>query len=156
VTRLLQRLDRLTEADPGYIYVIASSEVLSDQVLAFANRSLEADFSSVRWILQSAHVDLRDGFPAMLLEAKWVVVAEPVQTHLAPEEQQVVVVPAESFIRGRDIAAAFERVPGSFELEGGVAAEIYRRRRPIAADEVADLSDRLRAHYPDRPQVYQP
>ena len=156
VARLLHQLDRLTDGRPGYVYVLASSEVVSDQVLAFANRSLDADFSCVDRILQSAHVDLRDGFPAMLLEAEWVVLARPVQTHLDPDRQQVVVIPAECFLDGRGIARAFERVPVTFELEAGVSVDIYRRTRPIAPEEVADLSNRLRARYPDRPEVYQP
>lgn len=156
VVRLLHTLDRLQAEQPGWIYVLASSDVLSDQALAFANRSLGAEFAAAGRILQAAHVDLRDGFPAMLLEADWVVVGRPVQTHLAPESQQVVVVPAERFLEGRGIAAAFERVPAGFALEGGVSAEIYRRMRPIAPDELADLSDRLRARYPDRPHIWQP
>jgi hypothetical protein len=156
VTRLLHDLDRRVARDPGYVYVLASSEVVSDQVLAFANRSLGAEFSSLRWILQSAHVDLRDGFPALLLDADWVVTARPVQTHLDPNLQQVIVIPAECFVEHRGIARAFERSPGSFELEGGVVVELFRRVRPIAPEDVADLSDRLRARYPDRPRVYQP
>lgn len=154
--RLLYRLDRLTDSSPGYIYVVASSAVVSDQILAFANLSLGADFSSPRWILQAAHVDLRDGFPALLLEADWVVVARPVQTHLAPDLQQVVVIPAECFLQHRGLARAFEPMPDSFELEGGVMVEIFRRTRPINPEEVADLSERLRARYPDRPYVYRP
>jgi hypothetical protein len=156
VRQLLGRLDDEIRSRPGYVYVLANSPVLSDQVLAFANLSLEADFVSPTAILAAAHVDRRDGFPQMLLEARYVLVADPVQVHLGADQQQVVVLPAQSFLNNRDIAAAFRRLPGEYHLDGGVTVSLFERVRPISDAELAELSDRLRTAYPDRPDIYGP
>jgi hypothetical protein len=156
VQRLLERLDELTSRRPGYIYVLGCTGTLSEQTLAFANRSLETDYSSLGLILRSANVDRRDGFPAMLLEATYVVVPDPVQINMRPEDQQVVVLPTTSFLEGRDIAGAFRRLPGVFELENGVRVSVFEIVRPIGAQELGLLSDRLRRRYPDRPDIYLP
>jgi hypothetical protein len=156
VRGLLGRLDAEVRRRPGYIYVLGSSSVLSDQVLAFANLSLGSEFLSPSAVLSSAHVDRRDGFPRMLLEATYVVVAEPVQAHLGVDQQQVVVVPATSFLESRGIAAAFRRLPGEYHLDDDVTVSLFERVRPIRDDELAEMSDRLRASYPDRPDIYGP
>jgi len=156
VERLLELLDRLTTHRPGYVYVLGCSGTLSEQTLAFANRSLETDFSSPRLILRAANVDRRDGFPSTLLDASYVVVPDPVQINMRPEDQQVVVMPTHSFLEGRDIAQAFLRLPESFELEGGVKVSVFERERPNTREELEELSNRLRERYPERPDIYLP
>lgn len=156
VVRLMTELDEATTRRPGYIYVLGCTSVLSEQSLAFANRSLATEFSSPRWILQTAHVDRRDGFPDMLLESDYVVVPDPPQINLRPSEQQVVIVPTGSFLEGRDIANAYRRMPGEYVLDGGVRVAVFERVRPISGDEIAGLSARLRERYPDRPDIYAP
>jgi hypothetical protein len=124
--------------------------------LAFANLSLGTDFSSPRLILSSAHVDLRDGFPDMLLEASYVVVPDPVQWEMRAEDHQVVIIPTASFHERRNIALAFERLPESFLLRDGVEVAVFRRTRPVTSGEVEELSALLREKYPDRPAIYLP
>lgn len=156
VRRLLESLDRALASGPGPIYVLASSELLSDQILGFAPRSLGHPFESPRAILGSAHVDRRDGFPAGLLRARYVVVADPPQIHLRPEEQQVVLVPAASFAGGTDVALAFAPWTENFALDGGVTVRVYERTRSHTEDEVAALAARLEKAHPDLPSVYTP
>ena len=156
VERLLTFLDHMVSRGPARIYVLASSETLSDQVLAFADFSLGGDHSATRAILSAAHVDRRDGFPRGLLEAEVVLVGEPLQVHLRAEEQRVVTEPAESFLEGTDIAGAFRRLPEEFVLQGGVRVHIFVRQRPNTMQEIEALSERLRAAYPDRPEIYAP
>jgi MFS family permease len=156
VQRLLGFLDDRVALREGYIYVLGSTGTLSDQSLAFANRSLGTDFRSPPFILQSAHVDRRDGFPSMLLEATYVVVPQPAQTDMVAREQQVVVVPTDSFIRGENLARAFRRLPVEFLLEGDVRVWVFERERNITAGEVAELSASLRSVYPDRPDIWRP
>jgi hypothetical protein len=156
VQRLLGFLDEQVARREGYIYVLGSTGTLSDQSLAFANRSLGTAYRSPASILQSAHVDRRDGFPSMLLEATYVVVPEPVQTGIVAGEQQVVVIPTDSFVRGENIALAFRRLPVEVLLEGDVRVWVYERERDITADEVAELSALLRSAYPDRPDIWRP
>lgn len=156
VRRLLGDLDRLVAGRAGYIYVLGSGEVLSDQALAFANRSLGSAFSSPPLILASAHVDRRDGFPRGLLQADYVVVPDPPQLGLRPEEQQVVLLPTRSFLDRENVARAFRRLPRQFRLEGGVNVLLFERVRPIADSEVAELCAELRRAHPDLPRVWTP
>jgi len=156
VDRLLRFLDRRLQPEPGFIYVLASSETLSEQVLAFANLSLGTHYRSTRTILQSAHVDRRDGFPAGLLEASTVLVAEPIQFHLDPLDQQVVGIPATSLLDGENIGLAFQRLAPVFSLRDGVTVHVFARTRAPSEEEVEVLSGLLAAAYPDRPDVYLP
>ncbi len=156
VARLMTRLDSATALRPGYIYVLGCTSTVSEQTLAFANVSLATGFSSTRWILQSAHVDRRDGFPMMLLEADYVVVPDPPQVNLRPSEQQVVILPTLSFLEGTDIANAYRLMSGEYLLGDGVRVSVFERVRPIHPSEIAELSARLRERYPDRPDIFSP
>lgn len=156
VRRLLSDLDTVSRGRKGGIYVLSSSETLSDQVLAFANLSLGTSFRSPEKMLGAAHVDRRDGYPVGLLQADVVLVADPVQYHLRPEDQRTIGEPAMSFLNGTDIAQAFSRLPESFELDGGVTVTIHQRHRHNSQQEVAALSDRLQRAYPDQPEIYSP
>jgi len=156
VHRLLAFLDGQIARREGYVYVLGSTGTLSDQSLAFANRSLGTAFRSPALILQSAHVDRRDGFPRSLLEATYVVVPQPVQNDMAAREQQVLVVPTDSFVRGENVARAFRRLPVEFLLEGGVRVWVFERVRNVSSDEVAELSALLRSAYPERPDIWRP
>jgi hypothetical protein len=156
VRRLIGYLDRLGSREPGYIYVLGSTGTLSDQSLAFANLSLGSRYSSPQLILSSAHVDLRDGFPDMLLEASYAVVPNPAQWEMRAEDHQVMIIPTTGFHEGRNIARAFERLPESFRLRDGVEVSVYRRTRPSTVEEIGELSALLRERYPDRPEIYLP
>ena len=43
-----------------------------------------------------------------------------------------------------------------FDLDAGLRVSVYRKTRPILESEIAEMSDRLRALYPDRPDIYKP
>jgi len=155
VDRLLSFLDQKLEGS-ARVYVLASSRLLSDQVLGFSNLSLGTQHLAPQAILGAAHVDRRDGFPSALLTADIVLVADPVQVHLRAEDQMVIAVPAESFVEGRDIALAFRKLNDTFTLDGGVRVLVFERVREHEPGEVEALSTRLREAYPDRPEIYRP
>jgi len=155
--RMFSVLDRYFEQSDGRVYVLAASHTFSSDTLLNAAISLPVPFNSTdRVITQCSHVDKRDGFPRELLNAQFVLVATPVQYHLRPADQQVIGVPAESFLNQTDIGRAFEKLPESFVLENGARVLLFRRTRPIEPAEVAQLSERFRASYPDRPYIYRP
>ena len=157
LTELFRLLDSLeSETDEGKTFVVlASSPTLSPSMIDTAGRTFRRTSLADRQPLV-AEVDRRDGFPNALLQADYVVVADPPQTHLRPAEQQVIVQPALSFIHGTDIAQAFEPLPLTFQLENGVSVRIYKRQRANRASEIRQLADRLRAVHPDRPNIYTP
>jgi hypothetical protein len=155
--RMFSVLDRYFEKSDGRVYVLAASHTFSYDTLLNAAISLPVPFNSTdRVITHCPHVDKRDGFPRELLNAQFVLVATPVQYHLRPADQQVIGVPVESFLNQTDIGRAFEKLPESFVLENGARVLLFRRARPIEPAEVAQLSERFRASYPDRPYIYRP
>src|SRR5271157_320699 len=154
--RMLSVLDGYLQKSDGRVYVLASSVILNSEILQNASISLPLTFRSQdRVIARCSHVDKRDGFPKALLKAEFVIVTSPIQYHLRPADQQVIVIPAESFLNQTDIGKAFELLPESFLLENGTRTLLFRKKRPINPTEVAQLSERLRAAYPDRPFIYQ-
>jgi hypothetical protein len=155
VVRLIAYLDGVVRHDPGYIYVLGSGSTLSDHTIAYANLSLGSAYLCPQLVLGASHIDRRDGFPRMLLEARYVVLTSPLRL-ARPDEQRVVSEPAALFRSGSGFAAAFAPMPPVFALEDGVEARIWARTRPSTAAEIAELSQRLRCFYPDRPDIYQP
>ena len=140
----------------GMIYVLASSTTINSSAFLSLGRSLNEKLLTPNFVWYSNDADKRDGFPAKLLRAKYVIVAYPIQTEYDPAEQQVIVAPAHEFLEGSGIAAAFEKLPVQFILDGGVRVYIYERIREISSQEVGQLSDELRKAHPDRPYIYTP
>jgi hypothetical protein len=157
LTRMFSVLDGHLQESQGRLYVLGASDLYSLDTFINAPISLPVSFRSAdRVIPHCPHVDKRDGFPRELLNADLVAVATPIQYALRPSDQQVVGLPAESFLQHRDIGCAFEALPESFLLENGVKVLLFRKTRPIEAAEAAQLSERFRAAYPDRPDIYCP
>ncbi|PWB74132.1 MAG: hypothetical protein C3F15_08220 [Holophagae bacterium] len=156
VRRLLAHLDQRLAVAPGWVYVLAVRGPLTDTGLGFANLSLGTEFTSPGFVLSSAHVDRRDGFPDNLLQARYIVLPEPIQAPEPPVHARVAAEPARCLLDGEGIGRAFRRGREVFVFDGGVRASIWDLVRPLTADDVAVLSARLRAYYPDRPDIWQP
>ena len=84
-----------------------------------------------------------------------MVATDPPQIHLAAEDQQLILEPSRQLAEGVGIGAAFERLEGDYMLDGGAKAFLYRRTRPVTAEEVGELSAALQRSYPDRPYVFE-
>lgn len=145
VARLTRTLDALTRDENSRIYVLSSSVLLNDEVLANAHRT-DPSLPDLRGrILSTSHVDQRDGFPWALAQAGFVVLSDPTGFHLRPEDQRVVGVPADAIRGGRGIGRAFERLSDVFVLEDGSTVTIHARRRETSRDEIAELQRALAA-----------
>jgi len=141
----LTRLDSYVRGLDGYTAVLASSFTLNSDLLALVSPSFNAmlPLNASERILHTAQVDRRDGLPRVLAYADYIVAAYPIQTHLDPGEQRVVVVPAEALLTGTPFAAAFTRHDTVFELRGGVTVYIFERIRPNTYDELGWLWDSI-------------
>jgi hypothetical protein len=156
VRRLLAHLDQRLAVAPGWVYVLASRGPLTDTGLGFANLSLGSSYAAPRFVLAAAHVDRRDGFPANLLNARYIVLPEPVQVPEPPLHARVAAEPARCLLEGEGIGRAFRRGREVFRFDGGVRASVWELVRPLSADDVAVLSARLQTFYPDRPDIWRP
>lgn len=156
VRRLLAHLDQRLAVAPGWVYVLASHGPLTDTGLGFANLSLSSSYAAPRHVLSAAHVDRRDGFPANLLNARYIVLPEPVQVPEPPLHARVASEPASCLLEGEGIGRAFRRGREVFRFDGGVQASVWELVRPLSGDDIAVLSRRLQAFYPDRPDIWRP
>lgn len=159
--RLLLTVEAEAARTDSRVTVISSSLTCTGTMFTSANRSLGEPLLQQERLRLCGETDRVSGFPLALFQAELVVVASPPQTHLDPSEQQVVVQPTLSLLRGTDIGAAFERLPGEFLLTDPVDGStvtlfIYRRRRAITVEECAAFVSRLRGSHPDQPQMLPP
>ena len=174
--RLGETMDSILLSDGyGQVYVLGASTTINSSALLALNRSLNQNFRTPAFTDYSRAFDKIDGFPVELLHARYVIVASPVQIQpvFSPAEQQIVAAPAREFLEGSGIAAAFEKLPCEFLLDGGimytfdggvkvdksnagVKVFIFRKARNITREEVEHLSETLRQAHPDRPYIYNP
>lgn len=133
------------------IYVAASGAVLNCDIL----RKLYAPdtMNAVPNMYNTSDVDLRDGFPAALLTAEYIVTTDPVQTHLA-SGQEVVSYPAELIQDGSSyMGRHFEEIR-RFELDGGVTAKVYLRTSEWEPDDLEQMREHFNALYPGHEEMF--
>ena len=83
--------------------------------------------------------------PAGLRDCAYLIVGDPVQTHLDPDYQQTVIVPSREMLEGQGIGAKFRRTGEVFHLEKGVSAVVFERIAPLNDADIAALQARWRA-----------
>lgn len=154
LAHLLDRLDQLESTVEGDIYVLASSEVLNSSILHVACQFDPKRWSLYKHILNSNDVDKRDGFPHQLLHARYLVVAKPIQYHLAAEDQRVIGVLASDVLDGRGIGASFERLPDELELDNNVTVYLFKKVRPLSNTDLDALSDEFGRYYPNHRDIF--
>jgi hypothetical protein len=120
------------------VYLLSSSQLLNSSHLSTLGLQLNEVLPAGDHICLTNDVDLRDGFPNLLLSAKLVLVADPVQTHLAAD-QKVITVPVRMFLQDEAFAHAFTRDPHSFQLDDGVRVYAFERVRPSTPEEIDQL-----------------
>lgn len=155
-TRMLTSADATAVEGNRLVAVVASSPTLNPTLLMCADRSLGRPVFDARHVIYTSEVDRTAEFPVGYFSADVLLVADPPQTHLRGEEQQVVVAAAERLLSGRGFGAAFERLPGAHHLEGGVTVYLFRRVRPISAASRDEFCEHLRAAHPRSTRLYTP
>lgn len=152
--RLLVRMEALEGEQLGDVYVLASSEVLNSNILYNACKFGPRPRSTCDRILPTSEVDKRDGFPRQFLQATYLVAASPTQYHLRPDDQRVIGVLVREIIEGHGIGASFQRLPGEFTLDNGVAVWIYEKVHPFKRSDLDALEDEFNGYYPDRQHLF--
>lgn len=127
---LLNVLEGLYEKKSGPIYVLASSLVFNEAILR-GGCSLHQSYTMCDQILPVWHVDKRDGFPPQFLSARYVIVSDPIQYHLRPEDQRIIGVPADQLLHERGIGSSYRKLPYEFTLDKNVKVFIYEKYKPF-------------------------
>ncbi|MCL1858168.1 MAG: hypothetical protein FWF92_02920 [Oscillospiraceae bacterium] len=141
----LMRLDEYIKTLDGKITVLASSFVINADILAKAEASLNPlkSLKPSENIFTLPAVDKRDGRPYNIAYADYIITASPVQTHLDPQDQQVVVIPALMLMSDTPFSSAFEKTDIIFKLKDGVEVYIYRRLRPNTDEEMNEVWEKI-------------
>lgn len=150
-------VDSLSTEEQKTAAVIASSFTFNSSIYDNTLRSLNIPQSDgpTTSITYFATVDKRDGFSWNALTADYLIVADPVQTHLGEDNQHILTVLAQPVLEGTGIGTAYQRLDQSFPLEDGVTVYVYERTRDITQEEYQAISDTLVSLYPDYAALYQ-
>lgn len=151
-------VDGLSAQSPKTAVVVASSFTFNDSIYANILRSAgipEPDLPRTE-MYYMATVDKRDGFSWQILTADYLLVGDPVQTHLGEENQQIMALVAHAVLDGTGIGTAYRPLEASFSLDGGVTVRVYERIRDLTRGEYQAISDALAARYPEYAAQYQP
>lgn len=150
IISLCDALNKMNAEDQGPVYILASSEILNDDMLR--NCKLPKIQNALNNHFGTAHVDKRDGFPNNLLLAKYIVVADPVQVHLGEENQQIIAYFVKEILSGENTPNLTEVYSES--LADDVNIRIFRRDAGYTLDFLNKTKAHFESIYPDYPALY--
>ena len=132
------------------VYVLSSSGVFNDDIL----RKLYFPSPFPEYLLESAHVDLRDGFPVNFLLADYLIVCSPVQYHLQPDSQKVVGVLSNLVMDPNSNIGCFYDKQETFFLENNVEAILYKKHSKLTKSAILFLQQLFDDYYPDQQELF--
>ncbi len=135
VVRFIKYLKENSKPDNS-IYIAASSYgLLNKSIVEEGEKELYKEQKLS--IIRTSDIDSRDFYPLNgLLKAHYVVVTDPIQYHINPEQQKVITVVGDIFRNKQLIANDFEQVSEKFSLQGGVTAYLYKRIKPTSTETI--------------------
>lgn len=148
-------VDGLSQAEPHSAAVLSSSFTFNVEIL----KNLRPSFNlpqpqDLTQLISSGEVDKRDAFNWEVARADYLIVADPVQTHLGEDDQRIVVTLARWVLDGTGPGTAYRILPQSFLLQDGVTVRIYQRTRDWTLEEFRLLSRTLQTYYPEYAGLY--
>lgn len=96
-----------------------------------------------RLVVQMSDVDTVEGAPNPDMKSCGVmIVGSPIQTHLVPDDQMTVILPAREVLSGQGIGAHFLRTGEVFHFENGVDGIVFERTTELTDDDMKALDAR--------------
>lgn len=137
IKNFVAEMNGLTAGTDKKIYLLASSALYNPNTLQAVNMP-ESYLSALPSLMNSNDVDLRDGFPTRFFDADFVIVSEPIQTHLLPKDQSVVVKLAEWLTNSSPIARHFKPIKSfTFNAAGEpVTFKVYEKISPFEQSDI--------------------
>ena len=153
---LTDYVNGLSEEEPHTAVVLSSSFSLNTETLTSLYASLNLPEPETRTVIQyHGTVDKRDAFNWNTAQADYLIVGDPVQTHLGEENQEVLALLVHDLLEHTGPGTAYAPLPDTFLLENGALVRIYQRVRDWTAEDYFSISRRLTALYPDYASLYQ-
>ena len=154
---LADYVDALSAEETKSAVVLSSSFTFNSETLTNLRASINLPQPAVQTLIRyQGTVDKRDALSWDTLTADYLIVGDPVQTHLGEENQQIMVLLARDVLEGTGPGRAYTPLPETFSLEDGVTVRIFRRTRELTEEEYHLVYDRLAALYPDYAWQYAP
>lgn len=147
-----QELERLDARGRHGVYVVASSGILNEDILRKLNApAFDKDYE----LCTVSHVDLRDGFDTGFFDADVVVVCDPLQVHLAAEDQCVISLLQALFTGNADgqFVRNYART-ASYRLDDEVTAHVYVKQQELEASDVLYVKELFEERYHEYPQLF--
>lgn len=147
-------LNTLTAGTDKKIYILASSGLYNITTLATFDKT--GNYKVLTNLIGIADVDLRDGFPTGFFDADLVIVAEPIQTHLRPQDQSVVVKLAEGMLNPSPISRHFKQIKKhTFNAIGDdVTFCVYEKISPLEKSDVDFVEKIFVELYPNNDALF--
>ncbi|NEP03875.1 MAG: hypothetical protein F6K25_24250 [Okeania sp. SIO2G4] len=158
VLRLSDYLSKLAK-NRELVYVAASSNLFNANIIRNANRIINPESWSNLRAISKPHIDTRDTYPLPeLLEAQYIVIANPFQKVLLtdeqvlkPGQQDLVKFVYDAFTQNFPIAQDFRKLPEEFILDGGITVSFYQRFRPTSVETAVQTLSAVQKQIPQRP-----
>lgn len=145
--KMAHTLNKLTSGSSERIYLLSSSFTLNSSILK--NLYLPSHQNAIPALYTTHDVDLRDGFPNEFFRAKYVLVADPVQYHLRPDNQLVIGALANLFLRSKRIDNF--KLLHSYRIDNNVTVKLFKRTGPFKRVYIDKIRKIFREHYKNNP-----
>jgi len=143
--RLFDSLESTVAAESGDIYVLATSEVVNDDVIRNGCRDL-GNYHFCNRILGTHHLDKRDGFPNSFLSARYIITPDKVSHHLKEENQQLVKLLIEALSALSPSLVEFE---AHFALEDGRTLRVLEKQSTYPREVFNHIEAAFTQRYPE-------
>ena len=147
--RLVSDINDLVSNDNHKVSVLASSEILSDNVVYLVGT--DKIRSNMKYINA---IDLRDGMNFNCLTSDYIVVTDIAQTGTSADGQRIISVPNDAIYNSTTIGKAYSMLSGPYTLEKGIKAYIYKKNRSFTEEEVQEYMNILTGYYPQWKEEY--
>lgn len=140
------------------LYVISSGATLNDD--CFRRAYFPKEIISLPTIQPSPHVDLRDGFNLTFFDSDIVVVLDPIQTHMLPKDQQVVIIPAEVMLSKNIYSDKFNMIseyvlyPNKSDLTSEIRVKVFERKERLNILDVNYIEEKFDDVYPNEKKLF--
>lgn len=139
------------------VYALTSNGLYNGHSLS--KLYLPDEHEALTGLLNIAEVDLGAGFPIQFFDADIVLVPEPLQLHLRPQDQSVVVKPAELMLKPSPISKHFKKVkeytfrPETHEVSS-VTFKVYEKISPFEKSDIDFVEKIFVELYPEHDELF--
>ena len=131
-----------------YVYFLSSSDILNEDMINNFKIPRKAEFN----ISGVHHIDKRDGFPVHIFEANYIVVADPIQTHVERDGQRVITEIAQDILN--DKVKNLTKIR-TYTIEEGVKLNLYHKDSSYSQEYLKDLKNRFKNYYYSLPFLWE-